>query len=537
MRFRLYPTLLSAFILVSSATVTQADGITGSVIDSSGNLVACRLYISNTESGEWFYATSLGGTAVTCEKQSRNPGSFEKHTALSAHRFKCELPAGKYTVRAERGKQYLPAETTVEVQQGKDVSVELQLRTFIVMQERGWYSGDGHIHQDINDVPTLIQAENVNVGLPLTYWVRDSSQIPANDGSIYRPRASWVDNSHLIYPVNTEYEIFSINGKPHTQGAVLVLNHRKPLTKPTPPARPIAEAAREQGALLDLEKHSWNWSLMIVPVMNVDLFELSNNHHWKTEFGLPQWTLENSPRDWPEIEINDAGFTEMGWTEFGLQTYYSLVNCGFRLRVTAGTAFGVHPVPLGHSRVYVHCADRFDFKNWIRNLNAGHSFVTNGPLLDVRFNGALPGAQWNRSTPENRLHITGTVAGLNPVKSVQIIRNGEIAAELDVQSVKQEDGTFRAELDTTVSVEGTGWVAVRCFEDLPRDKVSFAHTNPVYIDVPNAPLRPRKKRVQFFVQRMEEEIQRNTGILPEDAVDEFRYAKKVYEDILATARD
>ena len=537
MRIRLFHTVLTAAFLIQMAADTVADSVTGAVRDRSGELIACRLYILNTDTGEWHYATSRGGNAVTCNKQSRNPGSFEKHTALTAHEFQCELSPGRYLFRAERGKQYLPAEKTVDVQQGREVNVELMLTTFIRMEERGWYSGDGHIHQDIRDVPTLIQAENVNVGLPLTYWVRDSNQVPANAGGVYRPRANWVDESHLIYPVNTEYEIFSINGKRHTQGAVLVLNHKKPLTLPTPPARPIAEAAREQGALLDLEKHSWNWSLMIVPVMGVDLFELSNNHHWKTEFGFPLWTLENSPRDWPEIEINEAGFTEMGWTEFGLQTYYSLVNCGFRMRVTAGTAFGVHPVPLGHSRVYVHCADRFDFRNWIRNLNAGHSFVTNGPLLDVRFNGALPGAQWTRTTRENRLRVTGTIAGLNPVKSVQIIRNGEIAAEPDVQSVRQPDGTYRVELDTTVSVVGTGWVAVRCFEDVPKNRVFFAHTNPVYIDVPNAPLRPRKKRVQFFVQRMEAEIHRNTGVLPEDAVDEFRYSKKVYEEILRTARD
>ena len=91
-------------------------------------------------------------------------------------------------------------------------------------------------------------------------------------------------------------------------------------------------------------------------------------------------------------------------------------------------------------------------------------------------------------------------------------------------------------LDHDVSVDGTGWVAFRCFENLPDNKVSFAHTNPVYIDVEGKPLRPRKDRVRFLVQRMEEEVERNTGVLSDESVAEFREALQIYRDILKTAR-
>jgi len=45
---------------------------------------------------------------------------------------------------------------------------------------------------------------------------------------------------------------------------------------------PIAERARAEGALLDLDKHDWPWSMALVPVMGVDLYELANNHIWRT---------------------------------------------------------------------------------------------------------------------------------------------------------------------------------------------------------------------------------------------------------------
>lgn len=513
--------------------------VVGRVVEAgSGKTLPCRLYVQNMESEEWLHATStaVAGSAIPYRKQIRGTGSVEIHTTLSADPFQLNLKPGRYRLRAVRGKEYIPAEQIVDIEDGQArTDITLSLKRFVSMADAGWYSGDTHVHRKVEEMPNLVAAEDLNVALPLTHWVRDSTEIPSASGPTYRARPSYIDNTHVYYPVNTEYEIFSVNKQRHTQGAVFVLNHRKPLNIPAPPARPVAEEARRQGAILDLDKHSWNWSMMIVPIMNVDLFELSNNHHWQTKFGFPQWTLENSP-DWPEVEKNDRGFTESGWTEFGLQTYYCLLNCGYRMRVTAGTASGVHPVATGHGRVYVHCADRFDYHSWIENLNRGHSFVTQGPLLDLRFNGALPGSKWIKQETENTVRVSGTIQSLNLLQSIQIIRNGEIATSIKPQQQRTADGVYVTRLDHAVSMTGTGWVALRCFEDLPDNKISFAHTNPVFVDVPDHPLLPRKDRVSFLVQRMDEEIKRNTGVLSEEAVDEFREAREIYGNLLQKAR-
>src|SRR4030095_8612816 len=83
--------------------------------------------------------------------------------------------------------------------------------------------------------------------------------------------------------------------------------------------------------------------------------------------------------------------TEREWSEVGCSNYYALLNCGFRLRPTAGTANGVHPVPLGFGRVYVHLPDGFGYEAWKRGLDAGRSFVTTGPMLFARVNDRDPG--------------------------------------------------------------------------------------------------------------------------------------------------
>ena len=531
-----FATLTLAALWISPASV-QGTEVTGSVVDAgTGSALPCRLYVQNTDTRAWHFATSTdsAGTAVEYRKQIGATPSVEMHTTLSASRFQLLLEPGTYRVRAEHGKEFVPAETEITV--GTEPSeFQLTLNRFANMPQRGWYSGDTHVHRTMADLPNLVLAEDLNVALPLNYWVRDSTEIPSASGPAMEAKPICVDATHVIYPINTEYEIFSVDGKRHTQGAVFVLNHRTPLNLPTPPALPVAEEARRQGAILDLDKHSWAWSMMIVPVMNVDLFELSNNHNWRTQFGFPQWTIENAP-DWPEIERNEAGFTDLGWTEFAMQTYYALLNCGFRMRVTGGTGSGVHPVPLGHGRVYVHTGEEFSYEKWMEHLNAGHSFVTTGPLIDVRFNQQLPGTTWSDDSAEHTIEVRGSILSVNPLRCIEIIRNGETAQSLTIEPERTSEGAWKYAIDVSETLHGSGWLAVRCFEKLPDAKVSFAHTNPVFVDVLNDSLIPRRRDVEFFVQRMDEEIARNTGILPDESLAEYRKAKAIYEAVLERAK-
>jgi hypothetical protein len=62
-------------------------------------------------------------------------GSVEKHTTVSAHGIQFDLPPGRYRIRAERGKEYSPAETTVTVEEERTPFI-LLLRRFVDMPEK-----------------------------------------------------------------------------------------------------------------------------------------------------------------------------------------------------------------------------------------------------------------------------------------------------------------------------------------------------------------------------------------------------------------
>jgi hypothetical protein len=336
-----------------------------------------------------------------------------------------------------------------------------------------------------------------------------------------------VDKTHVIYPINTEYEIFTTVGKRHTLGAVFVLGHRRPLDLGAPPVRPIAERARAEGALLDLDKHSWPWSLALVPVMKVDLFELANNHVWRTQFGFPQWTLETLPA-YMGLETTAEGFTEWGWIDFGFQTYYALLNCGFRLRPSAGTASGVHPVPLGFGRVYVHLPDGFSYERWMQGLNAGHSFVTTGPMLVAQLNGHDPGKTFAGADAAGDYRLTGTAESATPLDRIEIVVNGRVERRLSPKNTATQRGGFETQIDESIPFPGSGWVAVRAFEDRPDGRIRFAHTAPWHIDVPDKPLRPRREEVEYLTGRVQAEIERNRGVLSAAELEEFELALEAY---------
>lgn len=513
---------------------TAAAQLRGTVVDAeTGRAVAARLYIQDA-TGAWFFARSASadGSAVEYRKQ-RQAGSVEMHTTVSAHPYIADLPAGRYLVTVERGKEYLPFEQTVRIEQAP-VEIRIALRRWTDMASRGWYSGDTHVHRTLAELPNLVLAEDLNVALPLTYWVTASHTAPATGNKVAapppKPAVIRVDDTHLVYPVNTEYEIFSVKGKPHTLGAVFVLGHRTPLELGVPPVAAVAEQARREGGLLELDKHSWNWSLMLVPVMKVDLFELSNNHVWRTNFGFRQWTIDTVP-DYMRVERDADGLTEWGWIDFGFQTYYALLNSGYRMRPTAGTASGVHPVPLGFGRVYARVDGAFTYERWMQALNAGRSFVTTGPMLLVEFNGRDAGSTISSTDVATACSITGVAESAVPLDRVEVIVNGVVAETLRPANLDNDRGGFRSPLDCRVPLHGPSWVAVRTFERRGDRRVRFAHSAPVYVEMPGKPLRPTAAQVDYLAGRMEQELIRNQSVLNESELNEYRQALAAFRTL------
>ncbi|NBV22846.1 MAG: hypothetical protein EBS05_13135 [Proteobacteria bacterium] len=538
-------------LLLACAVGRAADSavlVYGDITDAAtGKPLAARLYLRGEADGKWHFPKSVPpfGSAVRYERKSGfNTNSVEFHTSLSAHQWVAELPPGRYTALVERGKEYLPLTNQFTVVD-KPVELKLPIKRWVNMAERGWFSGDAHNHRPPGELETAMLADDVNVALPMIDWTTVDTVPPAlsdrNMKGSYGAQPVVVDPTHVWYPRNTEYEIFRSGGKNHTLGALLIVGHKERFDIPVFPLKRVSERAHAEGGLIDLEKHNWNWSMPIVPVLKPDLFELANNHLWRVEYGVRNWAVP-APA-WMNFAAKGLGNgsgtdTALAWTYYGFEAYYALLNCGFRLNPSAGTANGVHPVPLGFSRVYVHCEDGFSYEKWMKGLEEGKSFVTTGPLLMAKANGKHAGAEFKSRTPvELTFEMEAGFMATAPIsvgQVVQVIHNGRTITNRVTGFVDEGTASSLKRLKLTVTADESGWFALRTI-DLCSGRF-FAHTAPWWVEIEGKPLRPRREQADWFVQRTEEEIARNTGVLQAEAMAEFQEALAAWKKIQANAK-
>ncbi len=515
--------LVPCLLGVTSAVAGELRGR----IDGGG-----RVYLSGPDGKNVFVSAADDTSKAIRYDVKRGLRSVERHTSVLGS-FKAEIK-GKHVLVVEKGKEFKPYRKEIDV--GDDpLELDIKLERWITMSNRGWYSGETHVHRRVEDLKMLVLAEDLNVALPLTAWVTDSRETPATHNKNREPvppaKLIEVTKENVIWPVNTEYEIFTVNGKRHTLGAVFVLNHKRAFTVTAPTVRPIAEAARKQGAILDLDKHNWPWSMMIVPEMKVGLYELTNNHIWRTEFMFAEWYA-----DYARQLIGGKGpMSEREWIESGFRNYYALLNCGFDIKPSAGTASGVHPVPLGFGRVYVKLDGEFNYDAWMDGLANGRSFVTTGPMLECTVDGQHADKRLAKKLGD-KVKLKGRVSSWDPLGGVEIVVNGDVVSMISPQPAFDLKTGYRIAFDNEIEVKGPSWIAVRAWQARKDRRPRFAHTAPFHIDVEGKPLRPKKAEVEYLIRRVSDEIVRHTDVLSDEALAEYRSALATYEHLLERAR-
>jgi hypothetical protein len=159
----------------------------------------------------------------------------------------------------------------------------------------------------------------------------------------------------------------------------------------------------------------------------------------------------------------------------------------------AGSGSGANDNPVGTNRVYVHCGNEFTMTAWWEGLKAGRVFVTNGPLLRPTVEGQPPGYVFQVEPGQPlTLEIGLNLATRVPVEYLQIIKNGDVAAEARLADWKEKMGKL-----PPVTFDASGWVLVRAVSSNPQT-YQFASSGPYYVELDGKP-RISKKSVQFFL--------------------------------------
>jgi hypothetical protein len=174
------------------------------------------------------------------------------------------------------------------------------------------------------------------------------------------------------------------------------------------------------------------------------------------------------------------------WDDSEYDIWYRLLNCGLRLPASTGSDWFL----CSSNRVYTDVGTDFSYERWLGALQAGRSFITNGPVLRMTVNGQAPSNdQLDLSSLSGTASRTAEIVveweGTQPIDRVEIVRDGEIAYAHD-----NPDQALSGHFTTTLDVSEAGWIAARCWGSRRTTYAHplWAHTSPAYLrDRPAAP--------------------------------------------------
>jgi len=428
-------------------------------------------------------------------------GSLSKITWTAGQPFfyskgahELELPVGPAKITVVRGFEYLPVETTVEIEAGAAADVEIDLKRFSNLTEQGWYGGDDHIHANYNDhefitpedVLTQTLGEDLNVANLMT---ANSTGAQVHDAAYFEGRPHklsqanyllrWIEEmrnagsyghmcllgiSRLVHPLYTGF-----NGTPH------------PYDYPANYYQ--AKAAQEDGGVASYAHPG---------------YEFTDDPNTMSARELPVDLALGVVEAMDVLSNSNEGASVPYW--------YRLLNTGLRCAISGGsdsfTNRRHHWLP-GGQRVYVHIGGALDYGDWIEGYRRGRSFATNGPLLKVTVNGELPGSDFEIMRGES-VSVKASVVSLVSLEALEIVVNGEVVAS-------STGPAKELEIDQEIVLEEGAWIAARArgpFDPLlVNDDNAFAHSSPFYFRVDGRSVR-RPDDAGFFVRWIDQLIDR-----------------------------
>jgi hypothetical protein len=370
-----------------------------------------------------------------------------------------ELDPARLPLRYQviKGYEYVIAEGDLAAGDVSGGSITIPLSRWSNLSERGWYSGDIHIHHISPKTCRFeMDAEDLNVANILTSdFTVDQDQF---EGKVNANSSG----KHLVY-VNQEFRNDEL-------GHLCLLN-LKELIQPVKPMQhdhyplhiDVCDKAHAQGGYVSWA-HFPSWPGVENP-LDVAMEKLD---------GL-EILCVLEPRDFPifmkklvpDLAAND-----------GLRLWYRYLNCGFRLTATAGTDKMTTFVTVGANRVFARLDGDFSYQNWINALKKGRTFITNSPVLSFRVNGQEPGATLQLNSRNNKvLEIHAVAESQLPYHRLEIVANGQVIGETSPSGKRH-----RAEIHLEYPLRESCWIAARALEDIRPYRTKGLNFNTVHID-------------------------------------------------------
>lgn len=367
------------------------------------------------------------------------------------------LPRGEVIVDAARGYEYEPLRTKIEIAPGQQ-ELELRLKRWINMNERGWYSGDSHVHfLSTQGSHFESQAEDLNVvNLLQSQWGSLFTNVEDYTGHPSVTR----EGNNIVYT--------SQENRQHFMGHMILWG----LKQPVMPFCSDGPGEAEIGGPMETTLSHWADEAHAQGGFVI-------NPHFPFPNGEPASLVATGRLDAVEM-IQQQEFMHNEW--------YRYLNCGYRLPLVGGTDKMSSDVPVGMYRTYVRIPDdeEFTYENWCRNVAKGRTVLSGGPIIHLTVDGHEVGDTlelWSPGTVE----VSAWAESVVPMSKLEIIQEGKVVASSEV-----DNPTRKLSLNEKIKIDGNSWLAARAggpgyysgyrYYDV-WERGIFSHTSPVYVSV------------------------------------------------------
>jgi hypothetical protein len=372
---------------------------------------------------------------------------------------RCEgwLPRGDVLVDVAQGFEYQPLRERAHIEPGQQ-ELTIRLTRSVDMAAEGFYGGDTHVHfLSTRGAHVEAAAEGLNV----------VNLLQAQWGHLFTSTEEFTGEPSVDRRGETIVYVGQEN-RQHTLGHLGLLG----LKRPVMPWSSDGPAEAELGGNLETTLSRWadacheQGGTVVIP-------------HFPSPYCEGPALIVNGRTDAVEWLLQERR---------GHREYYRYLNLGYRLPLAGGTDKMSSDTAIGLCRTYVRIPDEpLTYDSWCRNLKAGRTFMTTGPLLDLEVEGASPGDDVELPEGGGTIEVNARVRSIFPVHSIEIVMNGEVVARSESGS-----GGGSLSLRESIVVDRHSWIAARCggpdYFDGGRhvdswERPIFAHTSPVYVSV------------------------------------------------------
>jgi len=161
---------VAVLLFLLTAPAGWATTLSVRIEDETGAATPARVYLTDAQGLSYFAPHAI-------QHDKAHGGFSERHFVPPDGAFAIDLAPGTYRLQIERGKEYLPVDQRVEVPSSGTLTKVLCLRRWIRMADRGWYSGDMHVHAKLRELGPLMKAEDLNLALPMTLWHMETDDV------------------------------------------------------------------------------------------------------------------------------------------------------------------------------------------------------------------------------------------------------------------------------------------------------------------------------------------------------------------------